>query len=463
MNVEELEALLDAMPCPSEKEATVASRAPPPPPIAPRTPRFARFGIDAAPASGEEARSASERISAALAKRPLRVTSAEWGQALHRAQSFWHANVRPGAEKFLSLPIGPRVRYHVWGASDAPDVIDIVLLHDLGEAGGGLSDLGVQLSRRGYRTWAPDFRGHGDTSATRPYTADALIEDLRSFIVELDLYRRPLIVIGFGFGASIAFAFRARHPSLVGGSIFVDVDPTTVPEDFYRFHPSQAASFPDVHALVDRACSPELLELVDQVSAGARRDITRALPRLSWAIRENVSTLNGSKAALKMDPEWCFFPSPDERKRAKPTGPVRLVRGERNANAATKSEFEFASVAIPGAGSRCLEDRPRETRDAILDAVLSFEGAIYVIDVTQRTPEKLGASVRALQTFETVEQAVKVLSARPPPTSEAVEAALAEARAWDETDSEDDEESRRMRNRTTALAKDDPGYFGFIG
>ena len=121
MNADELESLLQASPC--ETDATAADRL--------RATRFARFGVLAAPASGEEARSASETISAALARRPPRVTATEWGAALHKAESFWHGALRPRAEKFLSLPVGPRLRYHVWGETDDPDVVDVVLLHDL--------------------------------------------------------------------------------------------------------------------------------------------------------------------------------------------------------------------------------------------------------------------------------------------------------------------------------------------
>jgi hypothetical protein len=74
-----------------------------------------------------------------------------------KAQNFEHANARRGADRFLTLPTGPRLRYHVWGdkKDDQGDLIDILLLHDLGEAGGGFADLGVALARRGYRVFAP--------------------------------------------------------------------------------------------------------------------------------------------------------------------------------------------------------------------------------------------------------------------------------------------------------------------
>ena len=533
MNADELESLFQASPCETETTAVASSRPRSPPPSF-RATRFARFGVLADPASGEEARAASETISSALARRPLRVTATEWGAALAKAESFWHGVLRPRAEKFLSLPVGPRLRYHVWGETDDPDVVDVMLLHDLGEAGGGLSDLGVALARRGYRVWAPDFRGHGDSDRARPYDENALVEDLRAFVVELDLYRRPVVLVGFGLGACVALAFAATHPQLAGGLVLLDVDladltgPAGARGARYRFHPSQAATFPDVRAAVDRACAPELLELLsadaETPRGGFRRDATRALQRLRWAVRDEVSPAK-HQVVTKMDDSWCFFAARDakvrrrfpcfnasrfDRQRARrdtrtPTRarhykssnrrlpfphrsihkkriasrarcPTRLVLGARSGAAARAAEdgvasfrsslperTDFASIAVPGAGARCLEDRPRETRDIVLDCVLAFEGPIATTDPASRRPELLGASVRALPSFDSVEQAKKFLCARAPPSAAAIEEALRDARQGDEADSEEDEETRAARVRTTALAKDDAGYFGFVG
>ncbi len=153
--------------------------------------------------------------------------------------------------------------------------------------------------------------------------------------------------------------------------------------------------------------------------------------------------------------------------------PTRLVVGARRQNDARRATetlreslplgADFASVAVTGAGSSCLEDRPRETRDVVLDCVLAFEGPIATTDPSSRRPELLGASVRALPFFASVEHAKKALCARAPPSAEAIEDALREARQGDEADSEEDEETRATRVRTTALAKDDAGYFAFVG
>jgi len=160
MNADELDALLDGLPeevTSVSKQSSVASRQGPPQPPPPRFPRFAKFGIHASPTTGEESETASVAVSNALRKRPPRVSAGEWVFALQKAQNFEHANARRGADRFLTLPTGPRLRYHVWGdkKDDQGDLIDILLLHDLGEAGGGFADLGVALARRGYRVFAP--------------------------------------------------------------------------------------------------------------------------------------------------------------------------------------------------------------------------------------------------------------------------------------------------------------------
>jgi hypothetical protein len=149
--------------------------------------------------------------------------------------------------------------------------------------------------------------------------------------------------------------------------------------------------------------------------------------------------------------------------------PVRFLSGERSGftsdslAACLPVDANFLSYVIPGAGSRVLEDRSRETRDTILDCVLHCEGAIAACDVSKRTPEALGDCVKALQKFDTIAQAIKALCVRAPPTNEAIEMALTHAREWDEAPSEDDEERTTRATRQTALAKDDQGYFGYIG
>jgi pimeloyl-ACP methyl ester carboxylesterase len=110
-------------------------------------------------------------------------------------------------------------------------------------------------------------------------------------------------------------AFAATHPALAGGIVLIDADVRrtsneTNAHDVYRFHPLQASTFADVRDAVDRHCAPELLELLaasaETPRGGFRRDATKALQRMRWAVRDEISPA-GQKVVTKMDPEWCFF------------------------------------------------------------------------------------------------------------------------------------------------------------
>lgn len=80
--------------------------------------------------------------------------------------------------------------------------VNVLLLHDVAESGGSYCGLGRSLAGRGYGVFAPDLRGHGDSSWSTEgnYSPAALSDDLESLIVELDLYVRPLVLVGFGWG-----------------------------------------------------------------------------------------------------------------------------------------------------------------------------------------------------------------------------------------------------------------------
>ena len=123
-------------------------------------------------------------------------------------------------------------------------------------------------------------------------------------------------------------------------------------------------------------------------------------------------------------------------------------------------------VEIPGASHFVLEDRPRELRDSILDALLAAEGAIAATDARARCPETLG--IRPLAQFASMEEAMKQLAPRSLPTPQQVEAALAEASVDDEVPDDELEAARGGdggggAHRRTALIQNDPEYFGFVG
>ncbi len=63
-----------------------------------------------------------------------------------------------------------------------------------------------------------------------------------SFILEKDLYKRPIGLVGIGLGAAVALAAAAQHPKLVGALVLIGFTPSLSPADL-SFSAFQAACF----------------------------------------------------------------------------------------------------------------------------------------------------------------------------------------------------------------------------
>ena len=147
--------------------------------------------------------------------------------------------------------------------------------------------------------YAPDLRGHGDSSWSTQglYTPTALSEDLLSLVLELDLYVRPLVLVGIGLGGSVALTFASTHPALVESVCIVDSVPS-VPVDSWLLHPLQAATFEGgprraVEALCAHGCWGHRPRKV--------REVTKYS---SWWLKNNIE--GAEPTALKIDPGWCY-------------------------------------------------------------------------------------------------------------------------------------------------------------
>ncbi|KAK3289011.1 hypothetical protein CYMTET_3538 [Cymbomonas tetramitiformis] len=96
-------------------------------------------------------------------------------------------------------------------------------------------------------------------------------------------------------------------------------------------------------------------------------------------------------------------------------------------------------------------------RDSILRFVSGHDDAFAVLNQEARKPEMLG--IRPLPQYPTLDDAIKALAPRKIPTAQMIEEELAKLRQEDEVPSDEDE----YGNCRTALAQDDPEYFGFVG
>ena len=80
------------------------------------------------------------------------------------------------------------------------------------------------LARLGYRVWAPDLRGYGDTDRprrTRDYAIERLLEDVDGLIAAAD--PRSTVLVGHDWGALIAWYYAMRRPTALDRLVILNV------------------------------------------------------------------------------------------------------------------------------------------------------------------------------------------------------------------------------------------------
>lgn len=97
------------------------------------------------------------------------------------------------------------------------------------------------LAALGYRAWAPDLRGYGDTEP-RPldvasYRLDALLEDVGALIDASGA--KEVVLIGHDWGAAIAWAFAARQVRPLSRLVIMNVPHPAVFAGVLRRSPRQ--------------------------------------------------------------------------------------------------------------------------------------------------------------------------------------------------------------------------------
>jgi pimeloyl-ACP methyl ester carboxylesterase len=122
----------------------------------------------------------------------------------------------------VRLHSGLDVAYDHWGAGDGQPV---VLLHGGGQTRHAWRGAGERLGEAGYRTIAPDLRGHGDSSwaETGDYEYDALVGDLGQFLDQTGL-TQPVLV-GASLGGAVSLLAVGEGVTDAAGLVVVDTAP----------------------------------------------------------------------------------------------------------------------------------------------------------------------------------------------------------------------------------------------
>ncbi|MEM7351052.1 MAG: alpha/beta hydrolase [Acidobacteriota bacterium] len=248
--------------------------------------------------------------------------------------------------------------------------VPLIFLHELG---GAAEQWAAQLAAVGpkIRAIAYDMRGHGGSrgdlegSQSDPegiqaddrarYSLDAGILDLARVVDGLDL--DPPVLVGHGFGASIAAEYAAGHPQQVAGILLVDPagDQSRVPA-------AQRSALLDQ---LRRDPGEETAWQFRQLLTAARTGVAeRILHHLAEASSEAL--LEGFESAV------AYNPVPTLRRYP---GPTRCLVSDLNTLPYSLPRLmpELPSQAIPGTSHWLMMDQP----DTLWEILVDFLEEIY--------------------------------------------------------------------------------------
>ncbi|MDE2844123.1 MAG: alpha/beta hydrolase [Chloroflexota bacterium] len=112
------------------------------------------------------------------------------------------------------------VRYLEWVSSGDPAATPVLALHGLASSANWYERLAARLSRE-FRVWAPDQRGHGQTTqAPTGYDWQTLAADAIRFLDHIGVERAA--VLGHSWGGNVAINVAARFPERVSRLVMID-------------------------------------------------------------------------------------------------------------------------------------------------------------------------------------------------------------------------------------------------
>jgi pimeloyl-ACP methyl ester carboxylesterase len=404
---------------------------------------------------------------------------------------------------FIDIPgTGMRLAYKEWTSSKSQKVI--ILLHDAGSCGSLWNHVAEQLCEAGYRVFAIDQRGHGRSTHSKTYSCDVMVKDIHGFIVEKDLYVRPVCLLGMGMGAVIALALAHASPKLVGAvgalepGVLIDnsseVQDNNQPwicrwlgQEGMVYGISDLASWlaSPLSALGPRLATYCVEKQPDTTDTYFRKWMENATGKLQECLylAEDLLREDTVKSihVTRMDPSFEFKFNVDAFQEILKSLEMHVLFafGEFSTMSSRQDICVMSSMCVsassvtveemPMQGNRFVRDDPDSTCDLILDFLLDAASGCFEVpkrDAWSRTPANLG--LRPLPEYATIEEAAKALGPRRIPTKDDIEQALRKLRVEEGRNEEDlsDDELEDPHGRTgskTALSADPMDYFGFVG
>lgn len=110
----------------------------------------------------------------------------------------------------------------------------LIMLHGNGETH-NIFDKAIPLLAARFTVYAPDSRGHGESSPVESYHYDDMMEDVRAFIEALAL-EKP-VLYGFSDGGILGLLLASKYPTLLSGLIVsgANTRPTGIRDGWLKF------------------------------------------------------------------------------------------------------------------------------------------------------------------------------------------------------------------------------------
>lgn len=193
------------------------------------------------------------------------------------------------------MPITGGLFYHEYEGAPLGKTPPIVLIHG---AGGNHLYWPAQLRRLpGYRVYAIDLPGHGQSGGTGQQTIASYTSTIQEWMTSIDLH--SAVFFGHSMGSAIALSLALEYPEhvlglgLLGGGVRMKVNPTLLEQT------SSPTTFHNaVEALIAWSFAPqtppELIQMASQRLAETRHSVLHAdlIACEAFDLEERISEIN---------------------------------------------------------------------------------------------------------------------------------------------------------------------------